>query len=126
MCGIAGFVDLNNTSSRKILQVCTDTIAHRGPDGSGYEFIQENNFQIGLGHRRLAIIDLSAAAGQPMWYKNYCLILNGEIYNYAEIRAELIAKGHKFITHSDTEVILHGYDEWGLPHCRNSLACLSL
>jgi asparagine synthase (glutamine-hydrolysing) len=68
---------------------------------------------IGLGHRRLSIIDLSNAAGQPMQFENLYIIFNGEIYNYNEIRDELIAKGHVFTTHSDTEVILHAYKEWG-------------
>lgn len=112
MCGIAGFIDFNNTSSREILQDCTDMVSHRGPDGSGYEFIQSDKCQVGLGHRRLSIIDLSTSASQPMWYKNYCIIFNGEIYNYADIKKELEEKGHRFHTHSDTEVILHAYSEW--------------
>src|SRR5665647_2178088 len=112
MCGIAGFIDFNNTSSLQILQKCTDALSHRGPDGSGYEFMQNKNCQVALGHRRLSIIDLSNAASQPMWYKNFCIIFNGEIYNYAEIKSDLEKKDHKFITHSDTEVILHAWEEW--------------
>ncbi|MEO6404092.1 MAG: asparagine synthase (glutamine-hydrolyzing) [Ferruginibacter sp.] len=113
MCGIAGFVDFKSNSTREILEDCTNTIAHRGPDGSGFEFIQHDGFNIGLGHRRLSIIDLSDAGRQPMWYKNWCLIFNGEMYNYQEVKDELIAKGHSFISHSDTEVLLHAYEEWG-------------
>ena len=113
MCGIAGFVDFQSTSSRQILEDCTNTIAHRGPDGSGFEFIQHEDFSIGLGHRRLSIIDLSDAGRQPMWYKHWCLIFNGEMYNYQEVKDELIAKGHSFKSHSDTEVVLHAYEEWG-------------
>lgn len=112
MCGIAGFIDFTNASSLSILKECTDVLSHRGPDGSGYEFIQKENFQAGLGHRRLSIIDLSNAAGQPMWYKNYCIIFNGEIYNYAELKDELESLGHAFNTHSDTEVILHAWEQW--------------
>ncbi|MEO6838836.1 MAG: asparagine synthase (glutamine-hydrolyzing) [Ginsengibacter sp.] len=112
MCGIAGFIDFNNSSSLEILKDSTNVLSHRGPDGYGYEFFQENNFQLGLGHRRLSIIDLSSAAGQPMWYKNYCIIFNGEIYNYAEIKTELENIGHQFISHSDTEVILHAWEQW--------------
>jgi asparagine synthase (glutamine-hydrolysing) len=112
MCGIAGFVDLKNTSSVNTLKDCTDVLAHRGPDGSGYEFFEEHNFQAGLGHRRLSIIDLTNAASQPMWYKNFCVIFNGEIYNYAEIKSELEKYGHKFISQSDTEVILHAWEQW--------------
>ena len=113
MCGIAGFVDFNDTSSRQILEDCTNTIAHRGPDGTGFEFIQHENFSIGLGHRRLSIIDLSDAGRQPMWYKHWCIIFNGEMYNYQEVKDILIEKGHSFKSHSDTEVLLHAYEEWG-------------
>lgn len=113
MCGIAGFIDFNNSSSRDILQSCTDVMPHRGPDGSGYEFFQKQDCQIGLGHRRLSIIDLSNAASQPMRYKNLYIIFNGEMYNYAEVKKELQLLGHEFITHSDTEVLLHACEQWG-------------
>ena len=113
MCGIAGFIDLQNTSSKEILVKCTDVLSHRGPDGSGYEFYQEHNCQVGLGHRRLSIIDLSAAASQPMHYKQFRIIFNGEMYNYAEVKTVLEQLGHSFITHSDTEVILHAWEQWG-------------
>ena len=113
MCGIAGFIDFNNASSQDTLRQCTDILSHRGPDGSGYEFFQETDCQVGLGHRRLSIIDLSSAASQPMWYKNFCIIFNGEMYNYAEVKTILEKLGHRFNTHSDTEVILHAWDQWG-------------
>lgn len=113
MCGIAGFIDFNNLSSQQLLRQCTDVLSHRGPDGSGYEFFQHDQFQVGLGHRRLSIIDLSLAASQPMWYKHFCIIFNGEIYNYAEIKKKLELEGHIFNTYSDTEVILHAWEEWG-------------
>ncbi len=112
MCGVAGFIDFNNSSSKEILIKCTDVLSHRGPDGSGYEFFQNENCQVGLGHRRLSIIDLSTAASQPMYYKNLCIIFNGEIYNYAEVKKDLEQLGHIFITHSDTEVILHAWEQW--------------
>jgi len=112
MCGIAGFIDFNNASSLQILKDSTDVLSHRGPDGSGYEFFQNNKYQVGLGHRRLSIIDLSNAGAQPMWYKKFCIIFNGEIYNYAEIKMELEKLGHSFISHSDTEVILHAWEQW--------------
>lgn len=112
MCGIAGFIDFNNTSSIEILKDCTDVLQHRGPDGSGYEFFQGDNFQAGLGHRRLSIIDLSNGGKQPMWYKNQCIIFNGEIYNYKEIKSDLEKLGHEFNSQSDTEVILHAWEEW--------------
>lgn len=113
MCGIAGFIDFKNSSSSELLKQCTDVLAHRGPDGGGYEFFQHDNCQVGLGHRRLSIIDLSTAASQPMWYKHFAIIFNGEMYNYAEVKVELEKAGHTFITHSDTEVVLHAWEEWG-------------
>ena len=112
MCGIAGFIDFNNSSSLEILKDSTNVLSHRGPDGEGYEFFQEDNFQLGLGHRRLSVIDLSNAGRQPMWYKSLFIIFNGEIYNYAEIKTELEKLGHQFISHSDTEVILHAWEQW--------------
>ncbi len=114
MCGIAGFIDFKNSSSKEILQAMTASLAHRGPDGEGFYFKQEEKAQIGLGHRRLSIIDLSTVASQPMTYKHLTIVFNGEIYNYREIKAELISKGHSFETQSDTEVILHSYEEWGV------------
>lgn len=113
MCGISGFIDFKNTSSLEILKKGTDILAHRGPDGSGYEFFQLANSQVGLGHRRLSIIDLSEAGRQPMWYKHWCLIFNGEMYNYASVKAELETLGHQFVSHSDTEVVLHAWEQWG-------------
>ena len=112
MCGIAGFIDYNQNSSEAILRSATDSLIHRGPDGGGYTFIQQQNYQLGLGHRRLSIIDLTNAASQPMKHKHFTIIFNGEIYNYAEIKIELEKLGHQFESHSDTEVILHAWEEW--------------
>ena len=113
MCGITGFIDFRSESSLGILKKCTDALAHRGPDGSGYEIYPLSEAQVGLGHRRLSIIDLTTAGGQPMHYKDLSITFNGEIYNYAEIRNELETLGHSFVSHSDTEVILHAYEQWG-------------
>ncbi len=113
MCGIAGFIDFKKRSTEEILAKMSCAVPHRGPDGQGVYFTEANNAAIGLGHRRLSIIDLSHAADQPMHYKGLHIIFNGEIYNYNEIRDQLIALGHTFTTHSDTEVILHGWEEWG-------------
>jgi len=113
MCGIAGFIDYNNQSDERVLREATDVLSHRGPDGSGYQFTQQDDFQLGLGHRRLSIIDLSNAASQPMSYKHFTIVFNGEIYNYAEIKSELEQQGHQFQSHSDTEVILHAWECWG-------------
>lgn len=114
MCGIAGFIDFNKNSNEQILKKMTSTLAHRGPDGEGFYFDQSNFAQVGLGHRRLSIIDLSEVASQPMTYKQLHIVFNGEIFNYEEVKAELTGKGHSFVTKSDTEVILHAYEEWGL------------
>jgi asparagine synthase (glutamine-hydrolysing) len=92
-------------------------MTHRGPDGAGYELQSSanGNFSIGLGHRRLSIIDLSAQAAQPMWSADgtVCVAFNGEIYNYIELRNELTAKGHVFRSSSDTEVLIEAYRAWG-------------
>jgi asparagine synthase (glutamine-hydrolysing) len=113
MCGIAGFIDFHQRSSSEILQKMTDTLSHRGPDGGGYEYFELAEAQVGLGHRRLSIIDLSAGGTQPMQYKNLWISFNGEIYNFQEIKLELTDLGHSFRSTSDTEVILHAYEEWG-------------
>ncbi len=113
MCGIAGFIDFKNCSTKELLSQMAMAVSHRGPDGEGIYFQQLQDAQLGLGHRRLSIIDLSHAADQPMHYDGLHLIFNGEIYNYNEIRDQLIGKGHQFQTHSDTEVILHAWREWG-------------
>jgi asparagine synthase (glutamine-hydrolysing) len=112
MCGIAGIINLKGDGvSPVLLQAMTDSLAHRGPDGEGH-WIHEN---VGLGHRRLAIIDLSPLGHQPMVSSDsrYVLTFNGMIYNHREIRAELEARGHRFRSSSDTEVMLNALIEWG-------------
>src|SRR5881396_2109203 len=111
MCGIAGIFDFNRAPvDRQRLETMTSVIAHRGPDGAGV-FLGQG---IGLGHRRLSIIDLEGGA-QPLANENGSLqvVFNGEIYNYVELRAELIARGHRFRTASDTEVIVHLWEDLG-------------
>ncbi|MDB5445441.1 MAG: asparagine synthase [Phenylobacterium sp.] len=112
MCGLAGLFDIKGLRAfdPALLQRMTDAIAHRGPDGSGHHLEPG----LGLGFRRLAIIDLSGGA-QPMQTADRMLtiVFNGEIYNFQELRAELEAKGARFRTHSDTEVLLHGWRQWG-------------
>ena len=116
MCGIAGIVSPNPANiSYGRLQQMTDAIAHRGPDGEG-AWINPSGL-IGLGHRRLSIIDLSPAGAQPMHYcDRYTIIHNGEIYNYPELKSLLSSKGYAFTSKSDTEVILAAYDHYG-PDC---------
>ena len=113
MCGISGFIDFKNNTTKEILQKMNRMMAHRGPDGEGYAIYQDDNTGIGLGHRRLSIIDLTTAGSQPQTFGSLHITYNGEVYNYAEIKTELEAKGHNFQSHSDTEVILHAYAEWG-------------
>ena len=113
MCGISGFIDFKNTTTRQILEKMNRMMAHRGPDGEGYGIYQNNFATVGLGHRRLSIIDLSEGGSQPQTFGSLHITYNGEIYNYAEIKTELETKGHSFHSHSDTEVILHAYAEWG-------------
>jgi len=112
MCGITGLIYTNNAPvSPVVLKTMTDSIAHRGPDGEGH-WIEGN---VGIGHRRLAVIDLSPAGHQPMMSENnrYVLSYNGEIYNFRELRSELEAKGYWFRSQTDSEVVLNALAEWG-------------
>jgi asparagine synthase (glutamine-hydrolysing) len=112
MCGITGIVNLDGeVVSPFILKKMTDAIAHRGPDGEGH-WIEKN---VGIGHRRLAIVDLTSAAHQPMISSDsrYIISYNGEIYNFFEIRKALEKKGYKFESQSDTEVVLNAFAHWG-------------
>ena len=108
MCGIAGYVS-NQKPLKKYLKQMTDRIAHRGPDDEGF-YLDKN---CALGHRRLAIIDLNTGK-QPIYNENKDIVIvyNGEIYNYLELKNELINYGHTFSTKSDTEVLIHGYEQW--------------
>ena len=112
MCGIAGIIssEKNFVSTGKLKRM-TDAFAHRGPDGEGI-WINTSN-EIGFGHRRLSIIDLSEAGNQPMNYtERYIIIHNGEIYNYIELKEELEKKDYSFRSKTDTEVITAAYDCW--------------
>nr|HMQ44570.1 asparagine synthetase B [Mariniflexile sp.] len=113
MCGIAGFIDFNKKSSKKLLENMTNVLAHRGPDDCGYSFYETNTAQVGLGHRRLSILDLSSLGHQPMKFNDLEIIYNGEIYNFKEIRSELITLGFEFASDSDTEVIIKSFSCWG-------------
>ncbi len=114
MCGIAGFCDFSNKSDKQTLVKMTDVLHHRGPDDSGYSFYETTQANIGLGHRRLSILDLSAHGHQPMSHQNLEIVFNGEVYNFSEIAKELETKGYIFESHSDTEVILKAYHCWGI------------
>ena len=107
MCGISGF----NWADEENLKSMMKELANRGPDDSG-TYTDDN---VSLGHNRLSIIDLSSAGHQPMFdpAKELVIIYNGELYNFKEIREELVQKGYEFNTQTDTEVVLHSYKEWG-------------
>ena len=122
MCGIAGYVTTKDKPKQTVLKKMTDRIAHRGPDGEGF-YLDD---QCGLGHRRLAIIDLDGG-DQPIYScdRRYVIVYNGEIYNYKELRAELKDSGAAFYTESDTEAILAGFARWGtdvVSHLRGMFA----
>jgi len=112
MCGICGkvFIDKDHPVDPVLIKSMMDVIRHRGPDDEGMHIAR----QVGLGHRRLSIIDLNTGK-QPIYNEDgtVCIVFNGEIYNYQEIRNQLLAKGHFFKTKTDTEVIIHAYEEYG-------------
>ena len=114
MCGIAGFIDFNKHSTLKTIHLLTDILHHRGPDDSGYTFYEEPCFNVGLGHRRLSILDLSKHGHQPMLFEDLEIVYNGEVYNFKEIREELKKYNYTFESNSDTEVILKSYHHWGI------------
>jgi len=114
MCGITGFIDFNKRSDMNMLTRMTDVMLHRGPDDAGYEILDSKYAQVGLGQRRLSIMDLSPLGHQPMHFEHLVIDFNGEVYNFKEVREELIEKGYTFISDCDTEVILKAFDCWGM------------
>src|SRR5262245_24898545 len=111
MCGIVGIVNGKSDDAAGILHAMCDAIRHRGPDGEGID----SKGPTGIGMRRLAIIDV-AGGDQPIYNEDgsLAIVYNGEIYNYVELRDELIALGHRFQTNSDTETVVHAYEQWGV------------
>lgn len=130
MCGIAGIYKFSNSriDLQNEINVLTDAVAHRGPNGRGVWLNQKKDFA--LGHRRLSILDISSKGDQPMSYDNgrYWIVLNGEIYNFLEIREELIQAGYSFQSETDTEVILAAYKHWGesMQHKFNGMWALAI
>jgi asparagine synthase (glutamine-hydrolysing) len=113
MCGFVGFADTNfRIDKATTINKMMDTIIHRGPDSGGV-FTDD---RVAFGFRRLSIIDLRDEASQPMFNedKSLVLIFNGEIYNYQELREDLVKKGHTFHSQTDSEVLIHGYEEYGV------------
>jgi asparagine synthase (glutamine-hydrolysing) len=113
MCGIAGFLGRSEEQVREVLSRFVGALAHRGPDDEGTLLCPMGDSVLGLAHRRLAILDLSPAGHQPMEVSGISIVFNGEIWNHAELRSRLAARGHTFIGTSDTEVILHWLVEYG-------------
>jgi len=111
VCGIAGCYQ--QPYGRKLVDIMSDRIAHRGPDAAGIWSHEDDRVSVHLGHRRLSIIDLSAAADQPFVKHGMTLVYNGELYNYKQLRAELAGHGVQFVTKSDTEVVLEAWRVWG-------------
>ncbi len=114
MCGIAGFYDLTQQANEHNLQQITEVLHHRGPDDTGYFFEKESTFHIGLGHKRLSILDISACGHQPMHFEQLSVVFNGEIYNFQDIKDELVKQGYSFSSSSDTEVALKAFHKWGM------------
>lgn len=114
MCGFCGFINYSNNVLQETLKNMADVINYRGPDDAGYYDKKETNYHISLAHKRLSILDLTNLGHQPMCYENYVIVYNGEVYNFKEIRADLIKLGHIFKSNTDTEVILHAFSEWGM------------
>ena len=116
MCGICGIIDrnINRRVSESVLRNMCDAMKHRGPDDEGI-YLDNKGVSVGLGHRRLSIIDLSRAGHQPITNedKTIWIVFNGEVYNYKELRVELENKGHKFKSYTDTETVIHLYEEYG-------------
>lgn len=114
MCGITGFCDFNKQSNKKALIEMTEALYHRGPDDGGHSFFEHPSANIGLGHKRLSILDLSSHGHQPMRFDHLEIVYNGEVYNFKEIRSELEKYAYKFESESDTEVVLKAYHKWGI------------
>jgi asparagine synthase (glutamine-hydrolysing) len=113
MCGILGLIDREKKISKNKIRESTDTMILRGPDAGGIIFFEKEKYNVGLGHRRLAILDLDPRSNQPYEDNNHIIVFNGEIYNFNTIKQQLEDCGHTFKTRSDTEVIIKAYQQWG-------------
>lgn len=128
MCGVVGFVDYKKQTSLNLLNKLVNKLSHRGPDDYGSYFDETELGHIGLGHARLSILDPSQKGKQPMIFKEIVISYNGEIYNFEELKSELIKVGYKFETRTDTEVLLKAYHFWGIEfiHKLNGMFVISL
>ncbi|MCI5125661.1 MAG: asparagine synthetase B, partial [Candidatus Electrothrix sp. AR5] len=127
MCGITGFAGSSTGLRRQTLLLMRDSLTHRGPDDAGSRIFNESGRKgeprVGLAHRRLSIIDLTQAGQQPMSNEDgtVWITYNGECYNYRQLLQELTKEGHFFSSATDTEVLIHGYEQWGLDGLLNRL-----
>jgi asparagine synthase (glutamine-hydrolysing) len=115
MCGILGLVNFESSINNTLFESALDSLSHRGPDNKGILHLNIHKASIALGHRRLSILDLSTAGNQPFTSTDsrFTIVHNGEVYNFREIREDLLKKGYSFRSDTDTEVILYAYQEWG-------------
>jgi asparagine synthase (glutamine-hydrolysing) len=113
MCGITGYCSFRKTFNSEVINSMTASMAHRGPDADGTHLHNDELYQIGFGHKRLSILDLSQGGKQPMHFENLSITYNGEVYNFTEVREELITEGYTFQSTSDTEVLIKGFHKWG-------------
>lgn len=114
MCGLLGIVDYKKSINTNLFNEMLNSLKHRGPDDEGIEVFSLDSCSVFLGHRRLSIIDISSNGHQPMLYEHLAIIYNGEVYNFKDIRQDLISEGYSFDSNSDTEVILKSYHFWGI------------
>lgn len=114
MCGLLGIVDYKKSINASLFNEMLNSLKHRGPDDEGVEVFSLDSCAIFLGHRRLSIIDISSNGHQPMFYEHLAIVYNGEVYNFEEIRQDLISEGYSFDSNSDTEIILKSYHFWGI------------
>lgn len=114
MCGITGYIHKGGQLSASVIQEMTTIMHHRGPDSFGVELFSNQELQIAFGHKRLSILDVSADGHQPMQFGENWIVYNGEVYNFQQIKTELKKLGHSFVSNSDTEVILHAFEQWGV------------
>lgn len=126
MCGLVGFIDFNKNSNQITLIEMNKVIHHRGPDDEGFNFYEKENYQLGLAHKRLSILDLSKHGHQPMKFDNLEIIYNGEVYNFQEIKKELEKYNYNFESDSDTEVILKAYHKWGIKSIKKFIGMFSI
>jgi asparagine synthase (glutamine-hydrolysing) len=127
MCGITGFCDFTRKLTKENLHHANEALHHRGPDSGNTVIFDAGNANVGFGHRRLSILDISENGNQPMYSddKSVCIVLNGEVYNFKEIRKELEGFGHSFHSWSDTEVIIKAYQQFGIDAVKKFIGMFS-